>query len=122
MSPNNTVPCWIDGKPYTAASSIRVLDPHDPSKQLWDASCVSTEDADKAIASAWKAYATWSKTTHAERRAIFLRLANILREKTPQIVETEVSECTSTAGWATACLNVSIGQCAHFSGLGLGGV
>lgn len=77
---SSTVPFFLDGKQVTREVSFDVASPND-SKTCWKSSSANVEDAVKAVESAEKAFKTWSKTKPAERRDIFLKAAQLLKEK-----------------------------------------
>src|SRR3954451_2802889 len=49
----------------------------------------SREDVDRAVAAARKAFATWSKTTPAERQAALLKLADVIEEHADELADLE---------------------------------
>lgn len=69
---SSTIPLWLDGKEVKTSTTFDVISPVDHEK-LYSCAAASEDDAQAAIASAEKAFKTWSKTKPAERRDIFLR-------------------------------------------------
>lgn len=59
----------------------------------------SRADAAAAVAAAQAAFETWSQTAPAERRAILLRAADLLEERTPRITDTMTEENGAVAAW-----------------------
>jgi acyl-CoA reductase-like NAD-dependent aldehyde dehydrogenase len=57
-------------------------------------------DAARAIAAAAAAFPAWSQSLPAERRALFLKAADILEQKRPEIVTMLAEETGGTFGWA----------------------
>lgn len=64
------VPCFVDGKAFIGSTSYEVLDPHSK-KLLHTASAVTSEDVDKVIAVAEKAFASWKLVS---RRCVIIFL------------------------------------------------
>lgn len=80
FDPSSAVPLFLDGKEITTDVTFEIVSPND-SKVCWKASSASEQDALNAIASAEKAFKSWSKTKPATRRDIFLKAAQLLKEK-----------------------------------------
>ncbi len=64
------------------------------------APAASPADAVMAVEAAAEAYLTWSETGPGERRALLLKAAQKLEEKTPQFVECVPAETGATGMWA----------------------
>ncbi|GAA6061740.1 hypothetical protein JCM10212_000473 [Sporobolomyces blumeae] len=94
------IPCYLDGKAWTASSSYEVKDPHDPSKALHKVSSITVDDVPKVMQVAAKAAKAWKQTSVVERRKIFEKAAALLREKTGEFAQVEFHETTSTQMWA----------------------
>lgn len=80
---SSTVPLWLNGEQVTTSASFDVISPLN-NKTAWKSSAATEDDATKAVASAEEAFKTWSKTKPAYRRDIFLRTAEILRNRRDQ--------------------------------------
>jgi len=91
----------IAGKEAPAASG-RTADSLDP----WTgAPCAtvaagSPVDVERAVDAADAAFASWSRTKPAERRAILLRAADLLAARTPEIIAWMAEEVGAVAPWA----------------------
>jgi acyl-CoA reductase-like NAD-dependent aldehyde dehydrogenase len=57
-------------------------------------------DAIDAVKSASKAFSSWSLSGPSERRAVMLRAADIIERRTPEFVETMMSEVGAAQLWA----------------------
>ncbi|GAA5837311.1 hypothetical protein JCM11251_004963 [Rhodosporidiobolus azoricus] len=93
------IPCYLSGKPYTASSSYEVKDPHNPDKVLHTVSSITAQDVDKVVEVAAQAAKSWKRSSVTERRAIFLKAAQIFRDRQQQYAKVEAGETTSTFGW-----------------------
>lgn len=80
FEPSTTVPFFLDGKQITTETTFEVTSPNN-GKSCWKSSSAGEEDALKAVESAEKAFKSWSKTKPAERRDIFLKAAQIFKDK-----------------------------------------
>ncbi|SCV73591.1 BQ2448_7517 [Microbotryum intermedium] len=94
------VPCYVDGQPFLGSGSFAVKDPHDPSNTLYEASSITTADLGKVLESSARAFKAWKKTSILDRRAIFLRACEILKQRQQSYASLEVTETTSDLGWA----------------------
>ncbi|KAJ4671496.1 hypothetical protein HRR95_006703 [Exophiala dermatitidis] len=77
---SSTIPLWLDGQEVKLSSTFDVVSPLDH-KVLYQCSAADEGDALKAIASAEKAFKTWSKTKPHTRRDIFLRAAEGFKKR-----------------------------------------
>jgi acyl-CoA reductase-like NAD-dependent aldehyde dehydrogenase len=94
---SSTLPLWLDGKEVTTSSTFDVISPIDHQK-LYACAAASEEDALAAVASAEKAFKTWSKTKPSQRRDIFLRAAEEFakrRDECYQYTHTETGAAES---------------------------
>jgi acyl-CoA reductase-like NAD-dependent aldehyde dehydrogenase len=64
------------------------------------AAAASVNDAIDAVESAAKAFPSWSATGPSARRAILLKSADIMERRTPEFVETMMSEVGASQLWA----------------------
>lgn len=92
-------PCYIDGKPVHTAATYALNDPHTGS-ELYRVSAARVQDALVAVDAAARALPAWRNTSPMERRAIFQRAADLLRERTAAQAALEFAETTSSRGWA----------------------
>ncbi len=65
-----------------------------------EASAASAADSDRCVASAQKAFASWSKTTPNERRNILFRAGQLLMERSAELVNMMVAETGTAKSWA----------------------
>jgi len=80
FEPSSTVPLFLDGKEVVTSTTFDVVSPLD-GKTCWKASSASEEDVQAAVASAEKAFKSWSKTKPSTRRDIFIKAAQLLKQK-----------------------------------------
>ncbi|MGH7641203.1 MAG: aldehyde dehydrogenase family protein [Candidatus Dormibacteria bacterium] len=57
------------------------------------------EDVERAVGAADGAFPGWSATPPTERRAVFLRAAELMQAKSQQLAQTMTEETGSTMGW-----------------------
>lgn len=84
---------FYDGKPQKATSNktFQSIDPSNATP-LANIDVASNTDIDNAIASAKKAFPSWSKTPPAARSRILLKAAQLLRERNDEISKVETQD------------------------------
>ena len=65
-----------------------------------EGAAASVEDALDAVESAAKAFASWAATGPSTRRAVMLKAADIMERRTPEFIETMMSEVGAAQLWA----------------------
>jgi acyl-CoA reductase-like NAD-dependent aldehyde dehydrogenase len=65
-----------------------------------EGAAASVEDAIDAVESAAVAYASWSTTGPSTRRDVMLKAADIMERRTPEFIETMMSEVGAAGLWA----------------------
>ncbi|TJZ73239.1 gamma-aminobutyraldehyde dehydrogenase [Rhodococcus oryzae] len=85
---------YIDGsrRDGTSGRTQRVIDPS-TGEEIATVALASAEDVDLAVAAARRAFGAWSRTTPAERSALLLRTAEVLRERQDELAELESRQC-----------------------------
>jgi acyl-CoA reductase-like NAD-dependent aldehyde dehydrogenase len=78
-----SVPLWIDGREERGTSTFNITSPA-TNNTCWSAASATTEDAQRAVESAAKAFVSWSKTKPAKRMEILLKTAVILEENSAE--------------------------------------
>ncbi|KAF5380183.1 hypothetical protein D9615_006180 [Tricholomella constricta] len=103
-------PLYIDGQ-WTRASTGSTFDVSNPAsgQTVGHSASASSADCRAAISSAARAFEAWERTSHAERRAVFLRAADLVegekyREKIRETMQAETAavEYWCTYNWASA--------------------
>lgn len=69
----------------------RGVDPR-TEEELWPCPVATTQDFEDAVAAAQKAFATWSQTTVAERQALLVKLADVIKENADELVSILMKE------------------------------
>ncbi|KAJ9364804.1 aldehyde dehydrogenase domain-containing protein [Paecilomyces variotii] len=107
--PYPTRQLYYDGKPQPASSG-KTFQTTDPSNAapLADVQLASTADVDKAIASAERAFPSWSQTPPIVRARILQKAASLLREKNDEIAKAETRD-TGKAYTETSTVDVITG-------------
>ncbi|EPS38044.1 hypothetical protein H072_8188 [Dactylellina haptotyla CBS 200.50] len=98
---NFCVPFWIDGTTICPEDSPRYDVTTPPSQALtWTACAASPATVDEAIASASKAFITWSKTPLPDRISIFSKAASILESSASEVQYYFEKEIGAGIGWS----------------------
>lgn len=100
---------YYDGKPQNATSgkTFKVVDPS-TAKPLADVQTASHTDVDSAIASAQKAFPSWSQTLPIARSRILLKAVELLRSRNDEIAKVETHD-TGKAFSETSTVDVVTG-------------
>ncbi|MFU8927959.1 aldehyde dehydrogenase [Acinetobacter puyangensis] len=90
----------IHGKSLDAstAETFQRISPID-GKVASVAAAATIDDVDAAIASAHRAFATWSALSPTERRMRLLKAADLLNQRTQQFIDVAVNEIGSSPTW-----------------------
>ena len=87
------------------------------------AAAASADDARAAAEAAGEAFASWSRSTPGERRALLAGAADLLAERCERIAATATAETGATFGWgmfnvqlATGMLREAAAQCYSVTG------
>jgi acyl-CoA reductase-like NAD-dependent aldehyde dehydrogenase len=91
----------IDNKNRDAEGG-RTFERRDPLTDdlVTEGAAASVEDAIDAVESASKAFTSWSVSGPSERRAVMLKAADIMEKRTPEFIETMMSEVGAAPLWA----------------------
>ncbi len=90
----------IGGKDFGAPKDFESLNPSDFKQVIGRFPEASAADASRAVDAATKAFPSWSRTPHAERSALVLRIASILRRRKHEFSAMMVLE--ESKSWAEA--------------------
>lgn len=90
----DTMHQYIDGIRCEGASGCTqdVIDPS-TGETIVTVTLASSDDVDRAVAAARRAFGSWSRTTPAERSALLLRVADILRGRSDELAALESRQC-----------------------------
>lgn len=113
---SSTIPLWLDGKPVTLSSTFDVVSPVDQ-KTIYKCSSADEEDVQKAIASAEKAFKTWSKTKPDFRRDIFLRAADEFKRRRDEMRHYSYTETGAAESMFAFEHNLAYEACKSIAGL-----
>ncbi|KAF2822532.1 salicylaldehyde dehydrogenase [Ophiobolus disseminans] len=80
------VPLLIDGKEIISETTFTVTSPVSH-EQIWQSSSASLEDAEAATSAAQAAFPAWSKMKPAEKRAIFMKAADVVDARATELGE-----------------------------------
>lgn len=91
----------IDNKPQDAAAGSTFERTHPLSGDVVTRGAAATvDDGLSAVESAAAAFETWSQTGPSERRAIMLKAADIMEQRTPELIEAMGAEVGAAPLWA----------------------
>ncbi|MEO5656383.1 MAG: proline dehydrogenase family protein, partial [Nitrospiria bacterium] len=85
-------PLIIDGHPVTTGRTTASYNPAAPSERVGKIASAAREHADRALAAAARARATWRRVAVDERAAILRRTASLMRERRFDLAALEVLE------------------------------
>ena len=86
------VPVWI-GEDRRDAQDFTSTDPGDPARIIATAASATPAEVDRAVAVAGEGFRAWAARPAAERAAVLLRTADIMRERRPMLTALAVREC-----------------------------
>lgn len=95
-----SVPAIVDGKELKTKTSFARVNPSNPKQVVAQVGLSTTEDCEKAIQSAKKAFASWSKKTPESRAQILEKVADLIVENRHELAAIEVHEVGKP--WAEA--------------------
>ncbi|PVI02998.1 aldehyde dehydrogenase [Periconia macrospinosa] len=101
------IPLIINGQDVTTTSSFTVRNPS-TSKPIWESSTCSEQNAIEAVTAAEKAFPSWSQTTPSDRRDIFLRAAEILTKRKPEMAAYMREEIAANEHYQNFILGLAI--------------
>ena len=113
---SSTIPLWLDGKEVKLSSTFDVVSPLDH-KTLYKSSAADEEDALKAIASAEKAFKSWSQTKPSTRRDIFLRAADEFKKRRDELQHYSQTETGAAESMFAFEHNLAYEACKGVAGL-----
>ena len=93
------VPVWI-GEDRREGDALVSTDPGMPERVVAVAAKATEEEAAEAVETAVRAFPAWADTPVAERAAVLVRAAAILRERRPMLTALAVRECAKPWGEA----------------------
>lgn len=116
FGPSSTIPLFLDGKEITTEKTFDVTSPND-NKVCWKCSAASEQDALNAVASAQKAFKTWSKTKPSQRRDILLKAAELLKQSKETAYRHSNVETGAVSSMTDFEFNLAIEGCLTMGGL-----
>ncbi|HWH95289.1 MAG TPA: aldehyde dehydrogenase family protein [Baekduia sp.] len=111
-------PLLIGGE-WVAAVEGRTYEKADPytGDPVTEAAAASVDDANRAAEAAGAAFAGWAATPAAERARLLEAAADLLAERSEEIVATMTAECGATFGWGMFNCSLASGMLRHAAGL-----
>ncbi|AEO71223.1 uncharacterized protein THITE_2123393 [Thermothielavioides terrestris NRRL 8126] len=92
----------------------RVIDPR-TEEELWPCPVATTQDFEDAVAAAQKAFTSWSQTTVAERQALLVKLADVIRDNAEELASILMRETGKSKIVADIDIQAGIAQCLYYS-------
>ena len=120
FNPSSTVPFWLDGKEKTTNKTFNVISPH-TGEIIWKSSAADSDDVTAAISSSKKAFQTWRWSKPRQRREIFLRAHEILKERKAQSFAYSHTETGAPEEMFGLEYGVAMDICVQLAGLAGGG-
>jgi 1-pyrroline-5-carboxylate dehydrogenase len=74
-------PLVIDGKKISTATTLRSINPAHPQQIVGEVASASLEQANEAVETAFRRFATWKNTSAQERAEILFRAAELVRQR-----------------------------------------
>lgn len=110
-----TYPLLVDGRKLTTSRELLSVNPARPS-QVVGRTCLATrEEAEKAVAAAYKAVQSWRETPAPERARLVMRVAEILRSRRDELAALQVYEVSKTWREADADVCEAIDFCEYYA-------
>ncbi|KAJ5270833.1 hypothetical protein N7505_006591 [Penicillium chrysogenum] len=113
---DSVVPLWLNGAQRVTKTTFDVVSPVSH-QVLWKASAADEGDVEDAIASAATAFETWRWTKPQERREIFLRAYELLKERRDQSMAYSTAETGVPPVMFGVEYNGAIDICLQLAGL-----
>ncbi|KAL2135923.1 hypothetical protein VTI74DRAFT_6306 [Chaetomium olivicolor] len=98
--------------------TCRVTDPR-TEEELWPCPTATTQDFEDAVAAAQEAFKTWSQTTVAERQALLVKLADVIKENAEELAGILMKETGKSRILADLDVQGGIAQSLYYSQNGL---
>ncbi|GBD85384.1 1-pyrroline-5-carboxylate dehydrogenase 1 [bacterium BMS3Abin02] len=108
-------PLVIGGKKVVTDRQIESLNPARPTEIIGTVSMADAEAAERALAAAWDAYATWSRLGADERARHLVKLAAILRDRKYELSAWETLEASKNWLEAEADVAEAIDFCEYYA-------
>ncbi|OQV04491.1 hypothetical protein CLAIMM_09362 [Cladophialophora immunda] len=95
------VPCWINGKPIRL-DARRLIEVYSSAqgKLVHYAQGASVDDATAAVQAAAETFKTFKRVPHQERRALLLKVADILESRVDELARYQIEETSCPEAWA----------------------
>ncbi|KAH7155585.1 aldehyde dehydrogenase domain-containing protein [Dactylonectria estremocensis] len=111
----HTIPFLIKGSDYHSSQAFDVVSPA-TGKVVHRCYTASVDDANAAIEAAAEALKSWRKTPPEKRRDVFLKAAEVMERRRPELRQYMQDETGAEPGWADFNLNVSINHIKDVAG------
>lgn len=112
---DNTVPLIIGGKDVVGPASFSVNNPVD-GRELWKAGGASVKEAVQAVEAAEAAFSAWSRTKPSARRDIFLRAAELFRERIAELTDFQQQETAADPAFVGWILGLTVDNLKEVAG------
>jgi acyl-CoA reductase-like NAD-dependent aldehyde dehydrogenase len=102
-----TTPLIINGKEHRPSKAFDVIAPA-TGKIVHKCASAGVDDAAQAVDAAAEAFTSWRKTTPLQRRDIFLKAADVMRNRRAELQQYMADETGGTEGWCNHNINAAI--------------
>lgn len=97
--PSYTVPLLINGEEITTKTTFPITSPASHTT-IWSSSSASVSSTESAVAAARAAFPAWSKAKPSAKRAIFMKAADIIDQRTEELAAYMQMETGSAEGFS----------------------
>ncbi|KAL8287979.1 hypothetical protein RB597_000190 [Gaeumannomyces tritici] len=104
----------VNGECRSGTQVDRGVDPR-TEKPLWDVPVASPADLNEAVAAARNAFPGWANTPVAERKKIIAKMADVVNENAPELIEIVARETGKSQLMASIEIKNTVDQCLFFS-------
>lgn len=111
----DTYPLLVDGKRLTTSRELLSVNPARPSQVVGRTFLATREEAERAVAAAYRAAGQWMETPAQERARLVMRVAEILRARRDELAALEVYEVSKTWREADADVCEAIDFCEYYA-------
>ena len=113
----SVVPLWINGRPKQLDESRLIEVVRSAlTKTVHYAQSANAADATEAVDSAWKAFPSWSTTSHVRRRDLLNRVASLYEQRADEIAHWQVTETSCPEQYAHFNIKLACGMLREFAG------
>jgi acyl-CoA reductase-like NAD-dependent aldehyde dehydrogenase len=111
----NIVPLIIGGKHVPGPATFPVINPAN-GQELWNAGGASVKEAIQAVEAAEAAFPTWARTKPSVRRDVFLKAAELFRDRIDELTEYQKQETAADPNFVQWILGLTVDNLKEVAG------